>query len=66
MLEWIAKYWLEVLFGLIVAGMGVALKEIWKMYKTVQGQEHDKEKKEILEIVDEKIDAQNEKMEEAD
>ena len=66
MIEFIAKYWLEVLFGLIVTGMGIAIKKIWNMYKSVQTQEHNKEKEEILHIVDEKIDAQNEKMEEAD
>lgn len=34
MLDWIVKYWLEVLFGLIVAGLGIAYKHLAKMIKT--------------------------------
>ena len=30
MWEWIAKYWLEVLFGLVTAGVGIALRRISK------------------------------------
>ena len=30
MLEWIAKYWLEVLFGLVTAGFGVVSRRLNK------------------------------------
>lgn len=33
MLEWIVKYWLEVLFGLIVAGLGWTIKSLHKKLK---------------------------------
>jgi len=33
MMEWVAKYWLECLFGLIVSGFGVALRRISKKLK---------------------------------
>jgi len=31
---WLAKYWLEVLFGFIVAGIGVFFKYFWKLVKS--------------------------------
>ena len=66
MLEWIAKYWLEVLFGLIVAGMGLIIKKIWKMYKDAETKRHKEEREEISHEIDEKIEVQNERMVEAD
>lgn len=30
MWEWLVKYWLEVLFGLVTAGIGIALRRISK------------------------------------
>lgn len=33
MLEWLAKYWLEVAFGLIVTGFGVVLKKFGNKLK---------------------------------
>lgn len=30
MWEWLVKYWLEVLFGLVTAGVGIALRRISK------------------------------------
>lgn len=30
MFEWLIKYWLEVLFGLVTAGIGIALRRISK------------------------------------
>ena len=34
MTQWLAKYWLETLFGLIVTGLGVAVKWLYKKSKT--------------------------------
>lgn len=33
MIEWIIKYWVEVAFGLVVAGASICIKKIWSMYK---------------------------------
>ena len=33
MIQFIAQYWLEVVFGLIVAGLGLAIKKLWTLYK---------------------------------
>lgn len=33
MLEWICKYWLEVLFGLVVTGVGIVQRNISKRLK---------------------------------
>lgn len=66
MLEWIAKYWLEVLFGLIITGMGLGMRKIWKMYKDAQIIRHKEEREEISHEIDEKIKMQNEHMAKAD
>lgn len=34
MLEFIIHYWLEVVFGLVVTGLGLAIGKLWKLYKT--------------------------------
>ena len=31
---WLAKYWFEVLFGFIVAGIGVFFRYFWKLVKS--------------------------------
>ena len=66
MIEWIAKYWLEVLFGLIVAGMGLVIKKIWNMYKNAQTTRQKEEREEISQEIDKKIEEQNERMAKAD
>ena len=33
MWEWLAKYWLETLFGLVLTGIGIALKKLSKRMK---------------------------------
>ena len=33
MWKWVAKYWLEVLFGCVTAGVGIALRQISKNMK---------------------------------
>lgn len=47
MLEFIAKYWLEFLFGLIASGLGVACKKIYKLYKAEKKHQTTKEQKEF-------------------
>lgn len=66
MLDFIVKYWLQFLFGLIVTGLSIALKKVWKMYKNAQMAQHNQEKKELLEEMDVKIEQQNQRMVEAD
>lgn len=66
MLDFIAKYWLEVLFGLIMTGMGIAMKRLQKLYKDAQTSKHNEEKQELLKEVDKKISQQNEQMMKAD
>lgn len=36
MLEWIAKYWLEVAFGIVVTGGGAILKKFWKRQRAIE------------------------------
>jgi len=56
MLDFIVKYWLQFLFGLIVTGLSIALKKVWKMYKNAQIAQHNQEKKKLLEEMDIKIE----------
>lgn len=60
MLEFIAQYWLQFVFGLIITGMGIALKKVWGLYKKEQTRRHDEEKEELLEEVDERMRDQEE------
>lgn len=39
MWEFVAKYWLEFLFGLVVAGLGIFAKKFWSMLKNEQNQQ---------------------------
>ena len=77
MIQFIAQYWLQFLFGLIITGMGIALKKVWGMYKKEQTRKRDEEKEELLEKVEERmtgqegrllrvIDTQHQEMIEAD
>lgn len=34
MTQWLAKYWLEAIFGLLISGLGVAVKWLHKKSKT--------------------------------
>jgi|GEM_PF-6293443 len=38
MLEFILQYWLEILFGLIIAGLGWFLRKFFKMVKKEYGE----------------------------
>lgn len=66
MLEFIAQYWLQFFFGLIVTGMGIVIRKVWKMYKNEQQNNKKENDKELLHQVDLKIKEQDEKMREAD
>lgn len=45
--EIIVKYWLEVLLGLIVTGLSLFCKRVWKMYKDEKNHQKTKEQKEF-------------------
>lgn len=64
--DFIAKYWLEVLFGLIVTGLSVMLRRIWKLYKDAQQKQKDEDHAELLKEVDKKIQRQENLMQNAD
>lgn len=36
MLEWLAKYWLEVAFGLMFAGVSAIIKRFWKRQRAIE------------------------------
>jgi len=50
---WLAKYWLEVLFGFIVAGIGIFFKYFWKLVK----QDREQHEKNLLSAISEKMDS---------
>lgn len=54
MLEFILKYWIEFLFGLVIAGGGFIIKRTLKSYK----QERADEKKEFLKEIQKEIQAE--------
>lgn len=54
MLEWIAKYWLEVLFSAIVSGIGFMIRQYIKHTKDVQQEHEDK----LLSSIEKKLDEQ--------
>ena len=54
MLEWIAKYWLEVLFSAIVSGIGFMIRQYIKHTKDAQ-QEHENK---LLSSIEKKLDEQ--------
>lgn len=54
MLEFILKYWIEFLFGLVIAGGGFIIKRTLKSYK----QERAAEKKEFLKEIQKEIQAE--------
>lgn len=58
MLQFIAQYWLQFVFGLIITGLSIALKKVWSLYKKEQARQHDEEKEELLNEVQQRIDNQ--------
>lgn len=47
MLDFIVKYWLQVLLGLVSGGLGFACKYFWKLYKSEKNHQKTKEQKEF-------------------
>lgn len=68
MTEFILKYWMQVVFGLIAAGLGVTCKQIWSMYKSEKTHQKTEEQKEfydgILNKIDEKFKPVEERLDE--
>ena len=68
MLEFILKYWVEVVFGLIVSGLSFACRRYWKLWR--EEQQHQKTEEQeafydgILEKIDERFEKMNERFEE--
>ena len=58
MLEWIAKYWLEVLFSAIVSGIGFMIKSYIKHTRDMQ-KEHDEK---LLVSIGQKLDEQKDEI----
>jgi len=54
MLEWLAKYWLEVLFGAIVSGGAFLFKHHLKLIREAR-ERHDKD---LIDTIDKKLDKQ--------
>lgn len=63
MTEFIMHYWLEVLFGLIVSGMGFACRRYWKLWKDEQQHQKTEEQKAFYNGILSKIDERNEALE---
>lgn len=68
--EFILKYWVEVVFGLIVSGLSFACRRYWKLWRTEQQYQKTEEQKAfyngILEKIDERFEKMNERFEEID
>ena len=56
MLEWIAKYWLQVLFGLIATGFGFLAKHFYKLLKEEKNRQRSKQFKELSDSLKEYIE----------
>lgn len=66
--EFILKYWVEVVFGLIVSGLSFACRRYWKLWRAEQQHQKTEEQKafynDILEKIDERFEKMNERFEE--
>lgn len=62
--EFILKYWVEVVFGLIVSGLSFACRRYWKLWRTEQQHQKTEEQKAFYDGIIEKIDERFEKMNE--
>lgn len=62
MLEFILQYWLEILFGLIIAGLGWFLRKFFKMVKKEYGEKQEKILNELHEEIQTKHDFQEEEI----
>lgn len=61
--EFILKYWVEVVFGLIVSGLSFACRRYWKLWRAEQQYQKTEEQKafynDILEKIDERFEETN-------
>ena len=68
--EFILKYWVEVVFGLIVSGLSFACRRYWKLWRAEQQHQKTEEQKAfydgILEKIDERFEKMNERFKEID
>lgn len=64
MLEFILKYWVEVIFGLIVSGLSFACRRYWKLWRVEQQHQKTEEQEAFYNGILEKIDERFEKMDE--
>lgn len=66
--EFILKYWVEVVFGLIVSGLSFACRRYWKLWRAEQKHQKTEEQEAfyngILEKIDERFEKMNERFEE--
>lgn len=64
--EFIVKYWLEFLFGGIIAVLGFFCRHYWSLYKKEQKEKQEQLKSKIMERVEEDINALEEKSDRRD
>ncbi len=62
MTEFILKYWVEVMFGLIVSGLSFACRRYWKLWRAEQQHQKTEEQEAFYNGILEKIDERFEKM----
>ncbi len=62
--EFILKYWVEVVFGLIVSGLSFACRRYWKLWRAEQQHQKTEEQEAFYNGILEKIDERFEKMNE--
>ena len=66
MVEFIVKYWIEWLLGLVVAALSIACKKIYKLYKGEKAHQKTKEQKEFYAGLEKLIQEGNEASQKAD
>lgn len=64
MTDFILKYWVEVVFGLIVSGLSFACRRYWKLWRAEQQHQKTEEQETFYNGILEKIDERFEKMDE--
>lgn len=64
MTDFIFKYWVEVVFGLIVSGLSFACRRYWKLWRAEQKHQKTEEQEAFYNGILEKIDERFEKMDE--
>ena len=63
MTEFILKYWVEVMFGLVVSGLSFACRRYWKLWRAEQQHQKTEEQEAFYNGILEKIDERFEKVE---